>query len=303
MALHRRRLLKGALAAPMLLIKGREADAWTHGSAAPPALAAAFSFNSRIFNEPFTSLSTIDTANTLGGNFNWYVSAYSPYLGNAVTQPNSNVYSIGASGLTIASNSNNPSGFELCGRGYTGVTPPRTVGLQQLYQGSSGFYVKVVAAFNPANSPSTSLWPGVWMQDITGSLAQVDNVAPGAHFGEVDFFEALAGASGGTIKLGMAVHDWFSQSSNNFNSSNNFVSIGSPDFTQLHSYEMALVPMSKNGGTGLVRRAFDGVMPPGSDVTWTAGALFSPTEAGQYILFAFTGISFPLTIRSIEVWA
>jgi hypothetical protein len=90
---------------------------------------------------------------------------------------------------------------------------------------------------------------------------------------------------------------------------------GSPDLTQFHRYGTLWVPASKNGGTGLVKRYFDGTLIAGCftySATTGADPAFSPNnpngvfslidrETVMLILASGQGANWPMNVNNVIV--
>ncbi len=235
-------------------------------SGVPTDVAASGIVTSRTFFDDFNSISTIDTADTGAAGFNWYVhrkwpNAASPF-GNwagITTQsatPAGDI-SIGSSLLTL---SDYPGGS-------TGLVIQSAVANGAGYIGHAfggGGYFEVSMAFNPALALSADpSWPAIWTTSVEFFVGSA------TRFAEPDIFEGFPSGNGFITSI-MALHDWDNIGLVNYKQEfdNN---VGSPTFTSQHRYGMWWIPASKNGGTGIIRRYFDGVFVGQTSYSTTAG--------------------------------
>ena len=323
-SLGRRKFLKTAPAlitgAAALAVMPRLAHAFARGGTANPAGATppppqptpaiTWGYNNLAFFDHFDSLSTIDVNNTLQPGFNWYTQSLQGVMsfqnGSPTTYFNENPdsFAIADSVLKFNPTNSNPNGNMIWSAGYTGTPSPHFVGKTFT---STGAYFEAKFAFDPTLTSSN--FPSWWAWNKEIPLNSANNTPySGARYTELDFFEYIGGPE---------FTDW-DYTSTTAHIKNNNTNIGLPggiNWNQMHTYGCLWVPQSKNGGTGLIQRYFDGVHYPagdvsfssstvgtnqqGSSVGWLSGIDVSPL--GMTIQLG-TGPGWPLFIDYVMVW-
>lgn len=276
--------------------------------------AAAFGFTRCTFFDDFNDTSTIDMANTGNPGFNWYLSNAWP---NAVTDaagwagiktnsatPTSEI-SVSNSILKITRPATaNPYGYCLnsaCanGSGFTG----------NVFGG--GFYLQAkVAADQTISYAGSGGWPGLWSADIdffTGSSTSMI---------ELDHFEMYTSDA-----VDLAIHEWGFSGSTITNDSTQAGGGGNPswwplpDYRDFHTIGWLWVPMSKNGGTGIIRRYVDGQLATQWNTSYTASGQPSPAmspnssngslselDAQRQMLMLWCGTNWPFYVDYVSIW-
>ncbi len=236
-----------------------------------PPQAAKYGFNRLTFSDDFLSRDTIDVNNTLAPGYKWYMAnAMIPQdspdgnIHAGVVQSPSSV-SVAHSILTFVPSAK--SGGWLTNVCYKGASPPRTVGTPIA---ATGGYFECRMSFDPNFKPAASFvypfqyWPAFWIEDIDLWLAINDRNTTLGNKPELDFFEYFSRSVG----YGMDLHDW----TNNRNSAALILrianaSLGSPAFQRMNTFGTLWVRQSKNGGTGIVQRYFNGKHISDADLT------------------------------------
>jgi hypothetical protein len=292
--LTRRRLLRASLAAPFVLTP-RNSFAWAHGNTLLlPSYAIAAGYTRPVFYETFDSIGNIDTTNSKTVGFSFFTGTF-PYLGTALTPTPLADYSVSGSVITITDNPNpNLAGYEFSTRAYLGTSAPRSVGIPTF---SPGFYFECRMSFNNAATTSTG-WPTVWMQDLTGTLALADNnsaLAP--DFGEIDMIEWLQ--TGSVNVLNNNVIEWINLARTNMNP-NRGAGVPSASNT-FHTYGFLWKTAAAHGGTGTFQWYYDGVLNSASQLSYSTGGNFSIFDSDNFILFMNTGPSQTMNVDYILV--
>lgn len=284
------------------------ANAFVGGSgAAPsqlavPAAAALYGFNNRVFFDDFDSISTVDVNNTLAPGYKWYLHGIAPYITTA------DKISVSNSILTISGSSTqgwsaiNMVGFSGSSYPYTpvGTTFP-----------AGGFYVEIkIAADAPGANPG---WPGAVIWDARLINSQNGGTYPANGLAEIDIFENIGT---GTPQLETVDWTWYSNATQ-YRQTNYTPNVGTGALNDglFHTIGVLNVPQSKNGGTGLINRYFDGVHQTNTDVTYFTNST-SPQQNGTpqvgwmsclddttgLFVALETGNNWPLHIDSVQVW-
>lgn len=312
--LTRRKLLRASLAAPALILARHEiirpVEAFSHGIVVPvPGPAQTWGYKTRTFFDDFTSLSTIDVNNTGGAGFNWYVrnswpnaglsgNGWGPFVNGNPTP--SAAISISGSVLELTQTATNqgpnlqsciPNGGSFIGHAF-----------------SNGFYIEWSVAMDSTLNNSSAEWPAMWSAPTNFLLGASNDIV------ELDYFELYTNDT-----TYMAIEEWTYSGGSLINDSgitNSVVSLGLPltQLLSLNRFGTLWVPMSKNSGTGLFQRFFNGVHLPGSDVTYTAtgpatpGMAENPNGALSVIdsqaneLIISCGYNWPIYIDYVAVW-
>lgn len=276
-----------------------------------PSLPSASGYGIKL-QDTFTSLSTIDLANTQAAGFNWYVGKPFGYA----TSPSSFFSLAGGTGpglvITPTSDATN---FQLC------TTVPSLQANRKSYSG--GLYFEASIKFDPTRVVGTlNGWPAIWSlptekMDNPPTTDQWPGQAVGyEHWIENDFFEYLSiiFGKGDAGSYGATMHDWFGTSptfaGNIQNASNNIVETPSgisTVWTNFHKISQLWVPATSTS-LGYVANYFDNVLL--SVVTWAQDPNTSPPPAQPWSLMDSehmsiilgTGNSMPLTIEFVRVW-
>jgi hypothetical protein len=305
----------GTVLASVLPAQGK---AFYKSSPPPPGPAAKYGFHRLTFSDDFHSLASIDVHNTLKPGYRWYMAnAMIPQdspdgnIHTGVVQSPSSV-SVADSILTFTPSAK--SGGWLTNVGYKSASAPRIVGTPIA---ATGGYFECRMAFDPNFQPTTSwkypyqYWPAFWMEDIDLWLAINDRNAAIGNRPELDFFEYFNPSHG----YAMALHDW----TNNMDSieasrSLERANLGPADFSKMNTFATLWVPQSRNRGTGLVQRYFNGKHISAANVTYSSTTtspqaskgfpgVFSDldTSAG-YVLQIGSGHGWTIHVDSVRVW-
>lgn len=283
-----------------------------------PGIAKTWGFNTPVFWDDFNSIATIDVNNTLAPGYKWYMTNTkipqdSPDGTQAagVTQAPSSV-SVANSVLTFTPSAG--SGGWLTTTGYTGNSGTRYVG-QPI--AATGGYFEAKFSYNPNFTPAASFsfpfqyWPGFWIEDINLWLSINDGVAAGRNLAELDFFEGFGGS--GQSNTAFEVHDW-TDNIHSVQLNNGQPNLGSPNFNNMNTFGTLWVPQSKNGGTGLVQRFFNGTHLTSADVTYSSSTTSPEADGGftgvfsdldtsvGYALQIGSGHNWPINIDYVMVW-
>lgn len=289
------------------LLRGPANPSVTNYSPSQPAPAATWSYNTLAFFDDFNSLASIDLNATVGAGFKWYTRVAN--TGGPVNTLPASEMSANGSILTI---NDSHGGFDISTLGTTGASVPYGVIGQTFPAG--GAYFEAKFAFNAPPSP-TSIFPNFFIFDKDITLLHVNGGSwPANGLAEVDFMEALYS---GTGSPSLSLNNWTHYGTSTvYSNPNNVPNVGAsyPNDGLMHSYGCLLVPASKNGGTGLIRRYVDGVLQTNCNVTYTAGGV-SPeapgapsgwmscldTTAGLQ-MYIGGGKNWPLYVDSVQVW-
>lgn len=320
MILPTRRKLLGGLA-PALLLPRRVDAGFLRGSAAypvtpplpsVPAVAAGAGFNTLAFWDGFDSIHTIDVNNTLQPGFNWYLTnTIIPQDNPDGTQAAGTTQapsSIGISNSVLSFTPSQPSGGWLTNTGYTGTGGARYVGTPIA---AAGGYFECKMAFDPFfTNPGpkfdypNNFWPAFWMQDAIQGLHINDQNTSPTKAGEVDFFEFF-GYNPNTDHYftGMITHEW----TDNINaaSGTGHFTLAPDSWTGMHTYGCLWLTQTQNGGTGIIKRYFDGAYVTGGDLTYTSAGTSPECNQNCYTgVFSSldTSAGFSLQIGSGHNW-
>jgi hypothetical protein len=311
----RRKILTGVAALSAARVLDIEPSfARLHGGAAapvtitPPTQAAAVGFNTLSFHDEFTSLSTIDLANTQAPGFNWYISQNWPNANDPYW----------TSQTPISPTCLSQSGSILnCG----GPTPAGTSGTQlstacaqlsnpSAYNGNvftNGFYAEASMAWNVPSAAGVPC-PAWW----SFSLEPVINPTFTNYY-EIDFFEHFDNTA---EPQHFAVHQWFAPGSSTLNSNfvQNISSLGLT-YTNQNIYGCRWVPMAQNGGVGKFDYYVNNTLISAASITYSTGSTpspaFSPTnstglisgiDAQHQILYLGWGAVGTIALDYVRVW-
>jgi hypothetical protein len=245
-----------------------------------PAPAQARGFTNEVFCDDFTSLSTLDLANTQAPGFKWYMLNFQ---GKAADPAD---FSIVGGGLQIKPTTNvfeDATNLQSCA-----FTDPAHEG----YVGNAfrgGMYVNIRISSIPAGIPGNMWWPAAWM---IGTSAHANGPpSPGwPTFPEIDFIEHNGG--------GRNLHTWA------YGAGDVYMQYAStPSFTVPASYGVLVLTPAQNGGTGTLigykDDVLDGSQNPG---TWGTSGLYSETSVAPMCILFTSGMNEPFVIRSVQVW-
>jgi hypothetical protein len=289
--------------------------AFDHGQPLqPPAPCVAHGYTSLKFDSEFSS-PNIDLANTKVSGFQWYLSNHwpnsSPYTGsNWPTVPTISTSNISVSGGVLTINGD-ASGF---GYGIATAVWNGSALVGATFGG--GFCVEYKASFvaqTPGSGGVGTLW-GVASEFLTGTASR---------FGEIDHIECTPISSGDVCSASMYIHDWNISGSTlvdtecscgNTNQANPPISHSS--LGNMQDYITLWVPAAQNGGTGLIRRYFNG-----SELTLTeqnysatgqpnpapgnqspANGQFSEMDAQHFIVIIGADSTIPINVQYVRVW-
>lgn len=264
-----------------------------------------------VFDDEFTSLSTIDVKDTRQPGFNWYTGHFFGYpsLPSDAFNVTENQLILSWSkcsnmGLCTAVPAKNKNGF--VGRAWGG-----------------GAYFEARFKFNPQQVDTKKGWPSFWSMAIEHLSPRGKDQWPGQpkdfrHFIEDDFFEYDTASPWNANNYGAALHDCYGIYNQtcphgfcDISNKNNFklqVPQGT-DFNQFHTYSQLWVP-SIGGKKGYLNNYFDGQLL--SQVTWIDSGIGAPPLTGNSIFSIFdqdhlaiilgTGDQQPVTFNRIMVW-
>ena len=311
--ISRRSLL---LAAPALWLPSKlSALSAAQGCRMIPGQAYDAGFRNLVFFDDFLSMNTIDARGTGAPGFNWYTRQFS---GSNITIPVNPTpgswLSVKNSILTIATNQPSDGGFQIQSVGYAGKN--NYVKGFTLTPGN-GAYLEVSAQFNPALSygagTGSQPWPlPLWMQDLNGTLSQVNGTSL-AHFVEFDIAEFYA-TGVGTAQYDVAAHDWTSSGATDTNNQVNVIPLsGAP--SNWNTYGMLWQTQVGTGGNGLVRWFFNGAgLQPVLAYSSSTGSspaatpsnpsgVFSSADSDSFVLFMNAGNpNWYLNVDYVAVW-
>lgn len=248
----------------------------TTGTAGTNPMALAV-YNNPVFVSDFTvdGLSSIDLNNTHNPGYKWYLNGAFPNAAvtsytTQVTQIASYITLNGSNGITINQTNNGIKALTTVADNGSGGLVGTTF--------TSG-YIQCVYSFDVTLATVGGAWPTCWTK---GSIFIVD---PSATVNtELDLGEAFP-TGNGTISFLMGIHDQGISGgafvSDNQNTSNQAVSIGSPTFNNatFHTYGTIEILPADNNGVGVIQRFFDGAHLSAADITCTATAGANPAAS------------------------
>jgi hypothetical protein len=250
-----------------------------------PGPAAAHGFTCETFVDNFTSLSTIDTTNTLAPGFNWYVNNGWPGEAGGNTQWRGQVptlsdsYSIGVGGLTF-----NVPRAEY-NRVYVGGGAVLTTCAYKVGGGyvgtafTNGWYSDVYMASYSGRGNEFLSWylpTEYYTSTSTGTLFdEIDNSGNNAHTAIIEW---LSGAT--NVQQGGQSYD-------------NFHNVP-------HTYGQLVVPAVQNGGRSLLANYVDEVVH--TSLTYPATGLFSTVAKEHYCILLNSNSGIIGTFGSVKVW-
>ncbi len=237
--------------------------------------AAAWNHITKVFEDNFTTLSTIDTTNSKAPGFKWYLGGPWPNSTNytnvsqvwrTATQQTSGNFAIGADGLAITGGavSANSFGLDLMSTAYTSGSS--YVGTARSAGGLQCASVK----FDPSLMLATqTAWPAIWnvpQEFLTGSTS---------HFFENDIFEALPTGTG-TYNSDFSANDWtivsLSISANEYGPATTYAN----NDNVAHKYCDLWITAAENGGVGYHQHFIDSTYFGLRDLTYSSGAGANP---------------------------
>jgi hypothetical protein len=237
-------------------------------TATPPAQATAVGYTKLVACDTFATNQNIDVYNTSLPGFDWY--AQQGIKGREVT-PSKFINNDGT-GVNLTGNNNNDTGIALS----TAITNPNVSGAYIGHAWSGGFYAEVSLKLNP-QSIATLGWPVFWFLSVNaltsadGSMYPQGTVFPQA---EIDVGEFDVGATPPLFNL----YDETGNTSGTvtgYGNTNNTPSLGSPTYSNYHTYGVLWVTAANNGGTGYVAFYFDNTLE--ETVTYSSSGAPSPT--------------------------
>jgi hypothetical protein len=245
-----------------------------------PAPAAAHGFTSEVFCDDFTSLSTLDLANTQALGFKWYMLNFQ----GKVSDPAD--FSIVAGGLQIQPTTNTSlDGINLQSCVFS--DPANQVYIGNAFRG--GMYINIRISAIPLGSGGELWWPAAW----TAGVAVHEGGAPSPGwptFPEIDFIEHTGG--------GRNLHSWAYGSGDTYQQYAN-----TAVFTVPASYGVLILTPAQNGGTGtLIGYKNDALDSGQNPATWAPGGLYSETSVMPMCILFTSGYNEPFVIRSVQVW-
>lgn len=270
-----------------------------------------FYFNSTTFSDNFTSLSEVDLADTANAGFNWYLRNAWPnsLLNSYKTLPSSD-----PTGVVLNGSGN---GFQLSKGSHFNLASACTDGANGFHGRtfSGGGYFECSMNYDPTQAlTSDIIWPAFWSLGV----AHLEGLG-GAVYDELDFYEAFP-ISNGATEANYGAHEWTITGGGSSLTSNSlaFTNVtlpGSPVLTNFHRYGTLWVPPSKNGGTGLIQRYFDGQLLSTTTFNYGAGGAlpaFTPsnpngvftandTDSIVLLLSAGPGSGWPVNVNNVRV--
>lgn len=255
-------------------------------NSAQPPVAKMWGFNTNTFFDDFLSLNTIDIHNTFNPGFNWYVTeipnTFPPY-GNTQSP---GAFSVNNSILTFTSSYPTGTIGTAAYQSHSVTAFPGT-----LFSGAGYFEASIALS-------STAGQIAFWMIDNQILFNIVNNVDPYAQkYVEIDMMEDF-----GAYRIN--VYLWNSNTSQTFENNPVPSSIGNPNLLQFHKYGYLIVPMAKNGGTGILMPYFDRKPLPECSLTYTASDPIAVVEnsAAGYNLFLQCTTTGPIYVDYVTVW-
>ena len=257
-----------------------------------------------VFDDEFTSISTIDVNNTKSPGFKWYVQY--PF-GSQAGQPGD--FSITSGVLTM-----NPSvdtGWEMSTM--LKVSTGNVLG-QTFDNRCGGVYAEASISFDNTLVNTANGWPAFWSMSIEHlaggtALAQWPGQTAGYdHFIEPDFFEYDTVGGSGANSFGSATHDWYGLYGVTCGqwcsvTNNGVVTLGATTWTNFHKVGWLWVP-------GSATTYFDGSATSAA-ITWTGQAItpppsgtltYSVLDVNHLAIVFGTGANQPLNVDYVHVW-
>jgi beta-glucanase (GH16 family) len=242
-------------------------------AASPPAPAIAAGFTNLVFDDEFTTPSTISPNGS--GSYNWYATNFA---GASASLPSSD-YSVQGGYLAIKTDT---SGYSY---GLATAAPGHTA---QAWQHG---YFEASIKFNPGGYQG-SAWPAFWswsIEDATGT--DVGNGTRGP-YAELDFMEAYP-IGYGRIAIGTTIHQWLSGKSVSQNSNNAPSIPWGTNFNQFHVYGCAWTPDK-------VVYYFDN--QPVTTVLTGPGTPFTAIEQDHMFIILGAGRNWPMDVDYVHIW-
>ena len=281
--------------------------AYSLGGLTAPAVASAQGYSTLSFQDEFTDLLGIDTANSLAQGFNFYVQSFgwtnTPFTGSfqasysiPIQYMTSNSYppysfssssiAVSSSVLTLTGNTNrvpspllNSTAFVNNTAGYVGTT----------VNSANGFYIEARIAGEGINNGSSNAWWFIDNRALTGANT--------TQYLEFDIPEMTGGAV-----CNFNIIEWLPASSPGRLASGNPGSFVLDN--NFHVYGCLYVPPAQAGGNGFVRFYVDGTLQVTVAVTTGSFAANSLASAqNQMILETDANTSAnPLQVDYVRVW-
>lgn len=279
---------------------------------AQPAAAADAGYDTLSFWDDFSTLS-VDVNNTAADGFNWYMQQY-----KYGTYPTPTGYTLPASSASVKGSiltfyfteAQKVPNYCLSSAGWNSER-----GFYGRTLDNTGFYIEARMAYNPALSTvGHDHFPAFWLMDqgVLQHNAEGGNYTGDVREDELDIIEAWPG--NGTVTP--IYVDW-EYRNGVATASNTNTNLGVPTVdANYHTYGLLWVPMSRNSGTGLIKRYVDGVHIAGGDVSYTANGISSQAGSGALtgwlsgldntehglIMFIQAGPDWPVYVDYVQVW-
>lgn len=252
-----------------------------------------------------SSTANIDMSNSGNPGFDLYLRTAWPNAGQAGSWRTGSATDPGlisvSKGILTVSDYTGTGQFSLAtaisdgGSGYVGyVVPP------------GGCCIRINWACDPANfTTGHNNWDSVWGQSLNFLLGGLD-------FVETDFDERFPTGTG-TGTHDANVFDWTMPGATNNEVARDF---GIALDAKFHASDYLNVPMAQNGGTGLIRSAFDDVHIIGMDMSYSATGgsspaaspsnptgVFSEMDTDSRVILLNAGPGMPISVANIQVWS
>ena len=305
-----------ALVLPALDIKAQ--------TPAPPAPAVAAGFTNLVFDDEFTTSTTIAPANTTpASGYNWYRHgevepddlAVNPGAGSGATADATGV-------LTI---NNTPDVFN----GVLQTVPANATGAQRAGTWQHGYFEARIQYLPTVSGHGgrKNGWPSFWLWAV-----QALSPAQGQRTAECDIFEALPlGTAGASSQAINTMHNWensrdYAAQSNLFNTGSNNLQVSlvgstasaQPTDGAWHTY--GCLWTSNGNGSGTVQFYYDGFLivhqggvttfltgtnqslAPGQISGSTIGTALTAMESDNLFIYLGTAQGWPLNVDWVRVW-
>jgi len=243
------------------------------GQPVPPAQARAAGLTDLVFDDEFTTTSTISPNGT--GSYNWYATNF--FSASATLPPSG--YSVQDGYLTIKTDA---SGY---GDGLATAAPGHTT---QAWQHG---YFEASIRFNPAGNEGSS-WPAFWSWSIEDATGQDESNGTRGPYAELDFMEAYPVAPR-EVAVITTIHQWFDSVSIDTNSNNVPTIPKGTNFDQFHVYGCLWTPNQ-------VVWYFDN--KPVTTVQTGPGTPFTAIEQEHMFVILGTGKNWPINVDYVHVW-
>lgn len=310
------------LAGPTLLSQSHQVKAAVSGVAVPrettcadtlgqPAPAVSAGYNTNTLCDAFDSTAQIDTTYSQAAGFTWYqpegLFRYDDANSNKICTP---ITISQASGILTTQGTSTCKQARLQTATYKATAPG--------YLGTTftgGWYIEARILM-----PTTSFvgqvdfnYPSFWSQDITGDIGpdgRYPNDSNVNDFIENDMLDPVpVGGNNGhwTNHFGQAIRWRCTNGGCSSVTSNTCFSTASDAFNddnQYHTYGQLWIPMSKNGGTGVVKCYFDGALK--GQFTYTASDNISLIDTQNFVpkinAGYYGGAPIPASWDYVMVW-